>query len=76
MICRAPNYLILVPKVQLFLPKSKVHNIKAEAPKKNTQQDAIYVLQGEFEFSEDPPGKRVFDIQIKELRAKAAFPCP
>ena len=32
-------------------------------------------LQGEFEFGEDPPGIRVFDIQIEELRADAAFPC-
>jgi hypothetical protein len=33
------------------------------------------MVQGEFEFGEDPPGIRVFDIQIEELRADAAFPC-
>ena len=32
-------------------------------------------LQGEFDFGEDPPGKRVFDIQIEELKAKAAYVC-
>ena len=31
--------------------------------------------QGEFEFGEDPPGERVFNIQIEELKAKAAFAC-
>ena len=39
-------------------------------------QDLIQkLIQGEFEFGEDPPGERVFDIQIEELKAKAAFAC-
>ena len=29
-------------------------------------------VQGEFEFGEDPPGKRVFDTQIAELKDKTA----
>ena len=34
-----------------------------------------YGLQGEFEFSEDPPGIRFFDAEIEELAAKTSLPC-
>jgi hypothetical protein len=34
-----------------------------------------YLVQGEFEFSEDPPGNQVFDHQIAKLKAQIFFVC-
>ena len=49
--------------------------IEKSTRKSNELKAVIFEVQGEFEFSEDPPGNRIFDHQIAKLKTQIFFLC-